>query len=74
MFDEMKQMMNMMKNVDTKKIQWFHQLMGELRKQQLEKNKKKLNDNAKGRINRPSELIILTCIDAPRGKKWAGTF
>ena len=36
----------MMKNIDTSKLQWYYKLIGELRKKQLEKNVKKLNDNA----------------------------
>jgi len=46
MFNDLTKMMGMMKNIDTSKLQWYYKLIGELRKKQLEKNVKKLNDNA----------------------------
>lgn len=47
MFGDITKMMNLLNNIDTSKLKWFHGLIGELRKKQLEKNGKKLTDEAK---------------------------
>lgn len=63
MFENLKDVLSAVKNIDTGKIQWFHQLLTELQKLKLEKSKGSLNEQAQKLFEDPLISSVLPVIE-----------